>query len=96
VTHYTRAQLNAVGAFLVSRCGLGLVDAAEAAGELLEAAGLKPMPDEPVIQADHPALQHEPENGRCGEYICDWSPPPIHGNVYTIYRCAVCGREDWL
>lgn len=20
----------------------------------------------------------------------------IHGNVFTIYRCVVCGEEEWL
>lgn len=20
----------------------------------------------------------------------------IHGNVFTIYRCVICGKEEWL
>lgn len=36
-----------------------------------------------------------PTSSSCAEHQCVCSIV-IVGNVFTIYRCAICGQEEWL
>lgn len=33
---------------------------------------------------------------RCGVLLSDCECHPIHGSVFTVWRCKRCGDEEWL